>query len=118
MLYSSEAVVVLSNEPFHLVEIFKVFKDTVLEHSVELVFNTSQHSSRFETVHAALGKIGFPVDGVEIEKGKSVKNFANTSVDLSGLKVGVNLHGVVARHFLCNGIEPGIRTFKSKGRWE
>jgi hypothetical protein len=114
MLWSSEAVVVLRNESLYLVEVFKVFKYAVLEHSVKLVFDASQHSSGFETVHAALGKIGFPVDGVQIEKGKSVENFADTSVDLSGLQVRVNLHGVVARHFLCNGIEPGIRTFKSK----
>ena len=63
----SETVVIGGNEFLHLVEVLKAFEKTVLKHSVELVFNASQHGILLEDVQAKLIKGCIPVQFVKIK---------------------------------------------------
>ena len=85
-LWCSEAVVVACDEFFHFFKVFKVLKDAILKHSVELVLNRGQNRILLIDIEAQVLKLCVPVKLVQIKELKLVKDLTHASLHLCLIK--------------------------------
>ena len=63
----SEAVLITGNMLFNLFQGIKVFEDSILKHSVELVLNARENGILFVDIEANLLEWGIPVKLVQVK---------------------------------------------------
>ena len=63
----SEAVLITGNMLFNLFQGIKVFEDSILKHSVELVLNARENGILFVDIEANLLEWGIPVELVQVK---------------------------------------------------
>ena len=110
---TSEAVVVRCDEAEHLVEILKVFKDSILEHRVKLVLNTRKQRCLLVLVNAELLPASMPVQCLQVQESEVVNDLAHPCVHLRLAQVVIHGQRLVTGHLASHRLKPWRTTLKS-----
>ena len=99
---------------FNLFQGIKVFKDSILKHSVELVLDARENGVLFVDIEAKLLKRGIPVKLVQVKQAEAMNNLAHASLDFSLTKEFLlGNFEVFLRKLMRHRSMPWIITFKS-----
>ena len=82
----SEAVLISGNMLFNLFQGIKVFKDSILKHSVELVLDARENGVLFVDIEAKFLKSGIPVELVQVKKAEAMNNLTHASLNFGHIK--------------------------------
>ena len=104
---------VVGDEPLHIVQGLKVLENAILEHSVELVLNRSQHCGLLVDINAKLLERLIPVELVQIKDLEPVNDLAHASLHFGVIEERLVGKQVILGQLLSCAIEPRVTSFIS-----